>query len=246
MSVDDVSPYEAFDLGVFNACVGVCFDPFWEEIRQNQQEPFLFWPMHGSDYVHRPSHERIWCWDRWEDLCRLMDSRGVPLALFAFSCKVQAVFNHCWPIVSVACDFDCEGPSTRLISAWSRVDLFHYLSCFLLFYTGHERSRKSPLVEFFVNQDVPCGLGFNLSGRPFFCWEFPVSDVCKDRLCPRFVESLFRLLGILYCLDIDFVDIAVGWIDQIYDDKRPDARILYEFHGNYPGQTRIWTGRQGV
>ena len=129
--------------------------------------------MHGSDYVHRPSHEGIWYQDRGEDLCRLMDSRSVPLALFAFSLKIFAIFNHCWPIVPVAFDFDCEGPSTRVIFAQSRVDLFLYLSRFLPFYAGYEWYMKSPLVEFSVNQDVSCGLGFNFSVCPFSVGSFP-------------------------------------------------------------------------
>ena len=36
----------------------------------------------------------------------------------------------------MAFDFDCEGPSTRVIFAGSRMDLFHYPSRFLPFYAG--------------------------------------------------------------------------------------------------------------
>ena len=139
-----------------------------------------------------------------------MDSRGVPLSFFAFPREVLVIFNHSWSVVSVAFDFYCEGPSTRVFSAGSRVDLLHYLSCSLPFYTGHEWSGKSPLVEFYVNQDVSCGLGFNFSCCPFFCWEFRVGDVREDCFCPRFVESILGLFWILRCLDIDFVWISVG------------------------------------
>ena len=139
-----------------------------------------------------------------------MDSMGVPLAFFVFPREVLAIFNHRWPVVSVAFDFDCEGPSTIVISVGSRVDLFHYLSRFLPFYTGHEWSRKSPLVEFSVKQDVSCGLGINFLGCPFFCWEFPVGDVREDCFCSRFIESMLEQLWILHCLDIGFVGTAVG------------------------------------
>ena len=138
-----------------------------------------------------------------------MDSGSVLLAFFAFSRKVLAIFNHRWPIGSVAFDFDFEGSSTRVISVGSRMDLFHFPSRFLPFYAGHEWSGKSPLVEFFVNQDIWCGLGFNFLGFQFFCWDFLVGDVRKDCLCPGFFESVLGLIGILACLEIDFLGVPV-------------------------------------
>ena len=97
-----------------------------------------------------------------------------------------------------------------MVSTRSRADFFHYLSCFLSFYAGHEWPGKSPLLEFTFNQDVSRGLRLNLSGHLFFRWEFPVGDVCEDFFCPRFVESILGLFYILRRLDIDFVWIAVG------------------------------------
>ena len=90
------------------------------------------------------------------------------LAFLAFSCESLAIINHCWPVVTVAFYFDCEGFSAGVIFARFGMDFVHDCPCFIFFYARHKWSEDSPFVDFSVYENVSRGLGLDFPDIPFF------------------------------------------------------------------------------
>ena len=170
-----------------------------------------------------------------------MDRRCVPLAFFALSSELLAVFDHSWPVITVAFYFDCERSSAGMVSARPGMDLLHYSSRFFAFTAGHEWAGESPFVDFSFYHYVSCGLGLNFAGRPFLGGKRSVDYVCSDRFQPRAVAAVFRLIHVFFWWVVYFLRVFDLCSNKIGDHWQSDAWVFNELDGDYPTQSRIRT-----
>ena len=150
----------------------------------------------------------------------------VSLALLAFPSKPIAVCDHCRPVVSVTLNFYSERSSAGVVPARPGVDFFHHFLGLGSFYASHEWTREPPFVNFPVDGDIRCCLGFDFSGCPFLLRQCSVDDVGSDYFQPRFFAAVLGLFRIFLGFDLWFFGVLFMFSDEISDDRRSDARML--------------------
>ena len=148
------------------------------------------------------------------------------LALFAFPSKPIAVCDHCRSVVSVTLNFYSERSSAGVVPARPGVDFFQHILGLGSFYASHEWTREPPFVNFPVDGDIRCCLGFDFSGCPFLLRQCSVDDVGSDYFQPRFFAAVLGLFRIFLGFDLWFFGVLFMFSDEISDDRRSDARML--------------------